>query len=364
MSKRRRGGSTPRERIRDVFVPRPFAGLVDETEWIALRELQGFLSDHYHTSGWWGEKAVPFEGAWQIGAREFDPSQPPALPDHEHDADGFGDRKPAMWWEQRHPSPFADEALVDNRPKWIASKLVGDFSGTLHVTNQPDLPGDWLMLAGMLNWREPLEFDTRIAGRGQLKMWTFVRSWLVKASDVPRFVREAKGVDFFGNGCELPTIREEWLGEYPWAPPHAGIRKACVGHDGWLKTITVPVIDAACEYSNERVHGYLPSPYVLDLLNATWEGDDFRFAAANSTVALSRVGNRRSPLFVDTKALSTALEAQGLALVWTLVGERDCWDPHTTSRPTGNLSTFSAVYVWNGKQSKGGMTYHEVQTMR
>ena len=39
MSKRRRGGSTPRERIRDVFVPRPFAGLVDETEWIALREL-------------------------------------------------------------------------------------------------------------------------------------------------------------------------------------------------------------------------------------------------------------------------------------------------------------------------------------
>lgn len=39
MSKRRRGGSTPRERVRDVFVPRPFAGLVDETEWIALREL-------------------------------------------------------------------------------------------------------------------------------------------------------------------------------------------------------------------------------------------------------------------------------------------------------------------------------------
>ncbi|MEV2237849.1 DUF5926 family protein [Micromonospora sp. NPDC049891] len=44
MSKRRKNqraatSSGKRERIRDVFVPRPFEGLVDEPEWIALREL-------------------------------------------------------------------------------------------------------------------------------------------------------------------------------------------------------------------------------------------------------------------------------------------------------------------------------------
>ncbi|MDG4827728.1 DUF5926 family protein [Solwaraspora sp. WMMD1047] len=45
MSKRRKGGragqdgSAKRERVRDVFVPRPFEGLADEPEWIALREL-------------------------------------------------------------------------------------------------------------------------------------------------------------------------------------------------------------------------------------------------------------------------------------------------------------------------------------
>ncbi|MFE7872182.1 DUF5926 family protein [Micromonospora humida] len=43
MSKRRknqRAETAPRrEKIRDVFVPRPFEGLVDEPEWIALREL-------------------------------------------------------------------------------------------------------------------------------------------------------------------------------------------------------------------------------------------------------------------------------------------------------------------------------------
>ncbi|WP_422750912.1 DUF5926 family protein [Micromonospora sp. WMMD1219] len=44
MSKRRKnqwaGEATPkREKVRDVFVPRPFEGLADEPEWIALREL-------------------------------------------------------------------------------------------------------------------------------------------------------------------------------------------------------------------------------------------------------------------------------------------------------------------------------------
>ncbi len=42
MSKRRTrkaGSAPPREKIRDIFVPRPFAGLTDEPDWVALREL-------------------------------------------------------------------------------------------------------------------------------------------------------------------------------------------------------------------------------------------------------------------------------------------------------------------------------------
>jgi hypothetical protein len=42
VSKRRKppaSGAPKRQKLRDVFVPRPFAGLADEPEWIALREL-------------------------------------------------------------------------------------------------------------------------------------------------------------------------------------------------------------------------------------------------------------------------------------------------------------------------------------
>jgi Family of unknown function (DUF5926) len=43
VSKRRKGpapaGAPKRQKVRDIFVRRPFAGLVDEPEWVALREL-------------------------------------------------------------------------------------------------------------------------------------------------------------------------------------------------------------------------------------------------------------------------------------------------------------------------------------
>jgi hypothetical protein len=39
MSKRRNAAGPKREKVRDIFVARPFEGLADEPEWIALREL-------------------------------------------------------------------------------------------------------------------------------------------------------------------------------------------------------------------------------------------------------------------------------------------------------------------------------------
>ncbi|WIM96487.1 DUF5926 family protein [Actinoplanes oblitus] len=39
MSKRRNRESAPKTKVRDIFVARPFEGLADEPEWVALREL-------------------------------------------------------------------------------------------------------------------------------------------------------------------------------------------------------------------------------------------------------------------------------------------------------------------------------------
>ncbi|MDP9182277.1 MAG: DUF5926 family protein, partial [Actinomycetota bacterium] len=39
MSRRRSADKPEKQKQREVFVPRPFAGRVDETEWVALREI-------------------------------------------------------------------------------------------------------------------------------------------------------------------------------------------------------------------------------------------------------------------------------------------------------------------------------------
>ena len=46
-------------------------------QWIALYELLGYLSDRYRMArGYWSEGEPLYKGAWQIGARDFDPTQP------------------------------------------------------------------------------------------------------------------------------------------------------------------------------------------------------------------------------------------------------------------------------------------------
>ncbi len=58
MSKRRKNPAEApkRQKLRDVFVPRPFAGLVDEPEWIALRELVPAASVPLHLAPGYAER--------------------------------------------------------------------------------------------------------------------------------------------------------------------------------------------------------------------------------------------------------------------------------------------------------------------
>jgi hypothetical protein len=50
------GAPAKREKVRDVFVPRPFHGLVDEPDWIALRELVPAASSPLRLTGEYAER--------------------------------------------------------------------------------------------------------------------------------------------------------------------------------------------------------------------------------------------------------------------------------------------------------------------
>ena len=80
MSKRRKnprpGEAGPkREKLRDIFVPRPFEGLVDEPEWIALRELVPAASAPLRL----GPELVDRYGERQVSLATVLPMAAPAL---------------------------------------------------------------------------------------------------------------------------------------------------------------------------------------------------------------------------------------------------------------------------------------------
>ncbi|GFJ90673.1 hypothetical protein Prum_043150 [Phytohabitans rumicis] len=70
MSKRRKhtrsatDAAPKRQKLRDIFVPRPFEGLADEPEWIALRELVPAASAPLHLTPSWSRSTATGRSPW------------------------------------------------------------------------------------------------------------------------------------------------------------------------------------------------------------------------------------------------------------------------------------------------------------
>ncbi len=157
-------------------------------QWIALHELQAYLSDHYRLALDWGEdEPALFEGAWQLSARDLDPSQP--LQDLAHEQLDDAENVPPeqhIWWS-KFPDPFADEHLVSDRKAWVTAQPK-DFRQLIELDATPDRPEELLALAGYYNWKEELPFDKAEREIGRLEMWVHIRGWLVRRNELQAFL--------------------------------------------------------------------------------------------------------------------------------------------------------------------------------
>ena len=276
-------------------------------QWIALHELQAYLSDHYHLALDWGEdEPTPFQGTWDLWARDFDPSQPLRdLPDDRvSDPDNLPPKQ-RPWWN-KYPDPFADDRLSADREAWVVAKPE-NFHTLIELSETPRRSTEFLSLAG------------------QLEMWTHVRSWLVRHEYLRQFLSSVQRLHFFGVGCALLTIRRGWFGEYPWGDAHRNLKRCCEEPDDWLKGIRNPTVQAVCDYENTAC-GILPSPQLCEILKARWSGKDFGFVdEAGTLVAFSPFlgGDLGTPpCIVSRQKLIDGLRRSGWEIVWGILGQR------------------------------------------
>ena len=238
-------------------------------QWIALDELLAYLSDHFHLAPDWSQDPREFRGAWQFWGRDFDPSQPfreIALSESE-------DETKQPWWTN-YPDTLVGVASSRGRKRWVEATQVPDFNTLLTPQTRTVESHEWLNLCGYHWWEEKLPFDEKRLGRGVLKMWIHVRSFFVRKVDYLSSVRSLQGVNFWGNGIQVPEFHEAWLGEYPWGASLEDFITTYQEYDRWPATNVLPLTPTVCVYGEESANrtGLVPSPRTLEVINARSAG--------------------------------------------------------------------------------------------
>lgn len=329
-------------------------------QWIALRELQGFLSDHFWLERSWREEVQIYTGAWQLNTREFDPSQRLVDPDSDEEAESNSPQR----WQSDYPNPFVDTDRCKDREAWVTCPP-DDFGGLLvPKSGTPDPTQRWLVLAGHHEWVEP-EYD-RVAGdrRGTLKMWVDVRSFLIRKEDRPLFVEIIQKKHFYGVGCDLPAEHNAWIGEYPWSAAYDELKEACIESDRWIGDVGIPYEITICVWSGGSTR--IPSPRLCEILSLEWAGEGGSFKTNTGEMIVGHLGGDAAgwgrPFLVQQDTLQAALDQAGLDLVWCVLAERSCWCSETTTHIVQKELEISAVYWLDDEKIRGGFTHTIVQS--
>jgi hypothetical protein len=329
-------------------------------QWIALHELEGYASDHFHFGRWYEDGPTEFQGAWQLFSRNFDPAQPlrdPLAPE----AEGADDDK--LWWKGG-ADPFADPTLIKNPSAWVAT-LPESPAQLLLLSSVRGLTGPALLLNAWFSWDEPEPFPPRTGDAGKYYQFIHVRSWLVPRTELAERLRFLRKMHFWGDGVQLPQFGSEGLGEYPWSSRFDRLREACADNGDFGGKFPPGFLHTVAEYSESDASASVPSPQLAKLLGVTWTGSDFNFADARGVLVAftprrpPKAGS--TPCLVDYSRMLEMLKKNGLALIWGVVGERNCFGDMATGSVADKLMSFSGVYVLepDGKVT-GGLTMRDI----
>jgi hypothetical protein len=318
-------------------------------QWIGLHEYLGLLSDSLPFREWNGTNR-PLRGAWELSARDYDPSAAVVR-------EVFTDKEngPPAWLAFANPVMALDS--IAEKQKWVASSFCS-FEPYLTVQHEQQ---KWLVLHAHLNFDESLGFGAERFNTAQMSQWIDVRVFLIPKSEFSKKLKVLRGKDFFGDGCDIPKAYQCWISEYPWHFALTEVDINCRNNETWLRGLKQRFFFPVCEISNEEKHVLLPAPSLHRELG-TVLGDPLsapRLTSSGSMEIHSRDGRcifRGSTqdgrvLVVDASAMRQYLATHKYALVWAVLSEKSAWDG---SAHAGGLSRQSAVYVMDEQGNISG----------
>jgi hypothetical protein len=158
------------------------------------------------------------------------------------------------------------------------------------------------------------------------------------------------------------------LHEYYWGPYFD-----CPLDEDWITEVwrvndlPHPVVQTTTDFSCEE-SGYdcsiekgfsisMPSRWLANKMGLRISGRRGDFVDSNGQIITFDPSTREpghSTLVIQRKALSEFLDREKLAVIWTLLGEKNIYPPETFSPNWLGRLTILGIYSWQGEQIRGG----------
>jgi hypothetical protein len=332
-------------------------------QWIALRELLARIADNYHWRQLYDDGPEEYQGAWQVGERDIDPTLPAAPRIPGEDDDDVYQIEPTFppdtvnaWWLPGGPRFEPD----DPRP---SDDWAGDTSDVPRVEDlliRTDHYGHgWVVLQGSYNWDEP-SVDDMSDGKRRRDLWIWVRSWIVPEAESERVCEALSTRSIAGGWLPEPPgmTTDAYLGEMPWAAAARPYDTYWQYRREEASIDAVSLIPAWAEYSwgaggrdgsiADSVLASTPAWSLFQGGKLSWEPRSRRWLSAEGdTVAEYREsrGDRRAALLVRQDWLDDTLVTLKSALVVGYTGEKHLFEGRWHPEIIGHSTQLDAVSV-------------------
>lgn len=302
-------------------------------QWIAYHDILAYIADHYQYREPFGEYGDDlYRGPWQKSLRDIDPS---SLLLSTPGGTSWGSHNPS-WWAPMHYENW-DEDLghwdwikrEDGRP---------DVCDLLSFKNPCD-GTCWLNLDGYFNWQQSHPPDVESYDVERRDFWLMCMGYFIRAEDADAFMDWAKDVNFWGRWMpESPEMYRIFLGEYGWSPAFRHVFPSCYGENNWInpdQNCPVSIRPATFNYNassggfdcslDDSYTIYLPHPEFVNRLGLKWAGKGSDYLDPEDRIAVfDPTAHEDGPtsLLLREDLLRKYLSNEGLALCWTILGEK------------------------------------------
>lgn len=310
-------------------------------QWIGLHEYLGRLSDSLLFINW-DDESYPLRGAWELSVKDYDPDE--AFGTWVDSGDDAGNAD--AWWNFENPIVSRD--TVEEKAAWVKSAFLR-FEPYLSMSYQKQ---KWIVLHTHLNFDEELGFGLERYESAQMSQWIDVRAFLIPKSKLKAKLKVLKSRDFYGEGVDIPGVRQCGISEYPWHPAFAEVDESCRDNETWMRGAKQSFFLPVCEISDDAKTVPLPAPTLYkemsDVLGKSLSAPrlnslgEIEINADSGLTVFKSSTHKGGTFMVDEESMIQYLMAQDCALVWGVLSEKSAWDGHSHA---GGLARQSAVYV-------------------